>query len=64
MIVDNKLSPTACQNVMIGKPNIVGINQFHNNISVQPNNRNDPINPSAVKQPNTNLFIFFIFVFD
>ena len=62
--VDNKLSPTACQNVMIGKPNIVGINQFHNNISGQPNNKTtNAINPIPAKIPTNTFSIFFYFCF-
>jgi len=64
-IVDNTLSPTACQNVMIGKPNIVGINQFQNNISGNPNNNvTNTIPPINNKIPPNTFSIFFIFVFD
>lgn len=31
------LSPIACQNVIVGRPNMVGINQFHNNCNGKPN---------------------------
>ena len=31
-IVDSKFNPIACHNVISGKLNIIGINQFHNSI--------------------------------
>ena len=37
--VDNNCNPHACQNVISGNWNSVGINQFHNNINGPPNNR-------------------------
>jgi len=37
-MLDRKFNPTACQNVIVGKPNITGINQFQSNISGKPNN--------------------------
>jgi hypothetical protein len=38
IIVDSRFNPHACQNVISGKLNSVGINQFHNSI------RGPPIN--------------------
>jgi hypothetical protein len=39
-IIDAKtLIPTACQNVIVDKLNIIGINQFHNSINGRPNSK-------------------------
>jgi hypothetical protein len=37
-------NPQACQNVISGRPNIVGINQFHSTIKGAPNSRQANIN--------------------
>ena len=36
---DKTINPTACQKPIIGKLNITGINQFHNNINGNANNK-------------------------
>jgi hypothetical protein len=43
-MADRIFNPQACQNVISGKPNIIGINQFHSTIKGAPNNRQANIN--------------------
>ena len=58
-MADKKLSPTACQNVITGTLNNIGINQFHNNIRGIPNNR--VVKIMIAKNAKIS-FIFFLFV--
>ena len=55
-MLDRKFNPTACQNVISGKPNIVGINQFHNNISGKPNNNAANANIPTTNKIPANIF--------
>jgi hypothetical protein len=43
-MADRIFNPQACQNVISGKPNIVGISQFHSTIKGAPNSRQASIN--------------------
>lgn len=58
----NKFKPIACKNVMVGNPNNIGINQFHNNIKgnpkIIPTSR---IVPKNIATPAKTSFIIFSF---
>jgi len=62
-MLDKKFKPTPCQNVIVGNPNITGINQFHSNIKGNPNNNADNANiPTTNKIPPNTFSIFKCFV--
>ena len=63
-IPDIMFRPNACQNVIIGKLNRVGINQFHNNWSGSASNiAASTINPTIKRTASKTLFFIVIFVF-
>ena len=61
-IFDNNHKPKACGIVIVGNPNINGINQFHNNhIGIDSNNANNNITAIADNVKNTGFIILSIY---
>ena len=61
-IIDAKtLIPTACQNVIVGKLNTIGINQFHSNINGRPNSKHTKQSNAMI--PKTFLKISILFFY-